>query len=502
MELFVISFLLISYAAHGVLGIKDETSALLEGVSASQNIQRRHLLSSITIGGNNAADGSLNLKNTAAYRIQRDWLPEEDVPHPELYYQDLDTGERQLIWAFDDTLPRDVLAGRPDFWLHSIFQIERDVDLLLPFLEHYSRMGIDFKRMIFTLIASNLHSKELLDVQKRLRHIGTVFSTLLFKIDFTSEFCTSKRYRNAVFEANLRATYRVPIKDWIIAVEGNEFIQFRLPFSSGSLTGDGGGGESSKNADGIETRENLNVSTEDFFETLELQGINWVAGLPIERLSSSRSFEKISDVDSLGLQFPLKCQFSSTFPTENRMKIVAYRGYLRPDMNRRSIIPAEKAKLYFTDALFEGKNDVGSGGGGGSTGSNDDYLYRLTPYSRYWKFYKTLLMVGNVYLWSERGADESKVVDIHRFRWKSRAFSDDRVVLACDDDLEERDAMVFYRLFKAGKVDVRGEDGVQCEKEEESDLGSNRLQKVTDREQRLPLRKDAALELAALKSLY
>jgi hypothetical protein len=512
MSLVVISLLLLGCAAHGVCSLEDGIEELLKRSSISQASRRRHLLSSISNAGN-TADGNLNTQDTATYRIHRDWLTEDHIPHPELYYQDLDTGERQLIWAFDDTLARDVLAGRPDVWLQTTFQVEHDVDLLLPFLEHYSRLGIHFKRMIFTLVASNLHSTELLHVQKALRKVGAVHSTLLLKEE-NCRFCRSKGYRKAVFEANVRSTYNVPIKDWIITVEGSELAEFQLPRNSG---GGGGGGRSSRSSSKIvveEEEESSVVSAEEFFETLELQGINWVAGLPIERLSSSGFFEningngKVSGARGLGQKFPLKCQFRSTFPAENRMKVVAYRGYLRPDMSRRSIIPAEEAKLYFSGQDNE-NSDSGDGGDGDGSSDKGVSLFNLTPYSQYWEFYKTSLMVGNVYLWSAwSGSDRTAVLaKLYRFRWHSSSslsslnfseISQKKAVSLCDDDtVEEHDAMVFDKLQKAGKVDLHGgdEDGIKCDKE------AVVAEEEEKKEEVLPLGREAALSLAALHSI-
>jgi hypothetical protein len=514
MSLILIRLLLLSCAVQGAWNLLDVTNDVLERFSGVQSGPKRHLLSTLGNVGRKAAavGGNLINKDTATYRIQRDWLPLEDVPHPELYYQDLDTGERQLIWAFDDTLPRDVLAGRPDVWLQATLHVEKDVDLLLPFLEHYSKLGIVFERMIFTLIASNLNNKELLYVQKVLRHVGAIFHSLLLvekEGGISSSFasnCTSKGYRRAVYEANLRATYSVPVKDWIIAVEGNELLEFQL------FRGGGGGGGGS--------RDNLDkgsIVAEEFFETLELQGINWVAGTPLERLSSSGSFEKVNPRATrfgggLPLQYPIKCQFTSNFSAGTRMKVVAYRGYLRPDITKRSIVFAEKAKSYFS-ALQENnkKSDHHDDGTSDFSNSNRNRtknllsLYDLTPYSRYWEYYKTPLMVGNVYLWSERGTDKDNkniVATLHRFRWhsgsiinnlglqnqNSRVFEEE-LCEDSEDEVEIHDNTVFERLTRAGRmVDVVGSggDGSTCEKKDDAQLLLG-----------LPLGKEPALRLAA-----
>jgi hypothetical protein len=498
MALVVIRLLLLGCAASGIFGLEKDTNNAFKRLPISENRPRRHLLSTLgSIGGNNGG-GKLNNKDTATYRIHRDWLPQEDIPHPELYYQDLDTGERQLIWAFDDTLPRDVLAGRPDVWMHATFRIEKDADLLLPFLEHYSRLGIAFDRMIFTLLASSLRINGLVHVQNALQQVGAVYHILLFKEEI-SKFCTSRAYKKAVFEANLRATYNVPAKDWIIAVEGDELLQFHLLSSSSS---NAGGALSRINRDKIleqqQQQENRNVSAEEFFETLELKEINWVAGLPRERLSSSSAFgtfeKKINpliNLRGLFLEYPFKCQDTiSSVSVKNNQKVVAYRGYLRPDMFRHNIVSPDKAKIYF-DSLDDG-DDVFHNK---EKAKKFVSLYDVTPYSTYWEFYKTPLMVGNVYLWSERKADDTSgvVAMLNHFHWHAhgRINQSSRAseAAACEDTTEEYDAMLYNRLSKGGKVDLDGKDGITCEEEEEQSL----LQ--------LPLRKEAALSLAALRSL-
>jgi len=489
MSVVVIRLLLLSCAASGIFGFEAGTNVAFEGLPITRNSPRRHLLSTLgSIGGNNGGAGKLDNKDTATYRLHRDWLPQEDISHPELYYQVLGTGERQLIWAFDDTLPRDALAGRPDAWLQTTFHVERDADLLLPFVEHYSRLGIAFNRMIFTLIASNLRTKELLQVQKALRQLGAVHHTLLLEEE-NSNLCRSRAYRKAVFEANLRPTYRVPAKDWIIAVEGDELLQFHLPSSSsGSNAGDS---ISQQSLNKVIEEEDRSVSAEEFFETLELKGINWVAGLPIERLASSGTFEKIhpsTNLSGLQLQFPNRCQLNtiSSSSKENHQRVVAYRGYLRPDMYRRSIVSADKAKSYF--GAFDGAAVLPRDEG---KTKNLVSLYDLTPYSRYWEFYKTSLMVGNVYLWSERKADASVFATLHTFHWHAGPLNQNSrhsKTAGCEDEVEQHDAMVFDKLLRVGKVDLGGGDGIECVKKEQLPL-------------KLPLRKEAAFSLADLRSI-
>ena len=107
---------------------------------------RRKLLSSFPNG---------NLNKDSTYKLQRDWANAPPyVSLPELYYQDLEDGSRQFIWTFDDTRARDVLAGRPEIWLYTLIDAERDEDavLITHLLEHYSRAGqFWFSFLLFSL---------------------------------------------------------------------------------------------------------------------------------------------------------------------------------------------------------------------------------------------------------------------------------------------------------------------------------------------------------------
>lgn len=91
-----------------------------------------------------AASRVRHLDSTATARVQRDSLPDPtQVPYPELYYYDHEYGTRLLIWPPDETLPRDVLARRPEVWLHVTVAVDLNATAILPhFLEHYSRLGM------------------------------------------------------------------------------------------------------------------------------------------------------------------------------------------------------------------------------------------------------------------------------------------------------------------------------------------------------------------------
>lgn len=295
--------------------------------------------------------------------VLSDWSPwSAEAPLPELYYRDLPDGSRQLIWPYESTLPRDVLAGRSKPWLHVCLDMEKDEDVLLVHvLEHYSRLGIDRGHMIFTILAGGglykyentptLHRREstssfYLDTHTRLSRIEDVLKT--FGADYRlllGETSVHERYRMLLL--TLR---KIPLRDWVIFVNGNEFLDF-------------GGGQ----------------TAEIYFHDRERQGVNWVTGSSVLRAQKIRPSEanSVSKRPSLWTQFPLQCPFES-----NNERVVAFRGYLRPDMAGKSAVSAKDAEDYFAN------------------------LYHLTPYSAWRHFYKTELTVGNAYLWYENKAIE------------------------------------------------------------------------------------------------
>lgn len=126
----IISFFLSISLAIAAVSATFE-NAILPPLKLQTNLQRRQLVSS--------------LDSLATTKMQRDSLPSHGarVPHPELYYLDQDDGSRLLIWPPEETLPRDVLARRPEVWLCAFISgnLTTAATLLPSFLEHYSRLG-------------------------------------------------------------------------------------------------------------------------------------------------------------------------------------------------------------------------------------------------------------------------------------------------------------------------------------------------------------------------
>ena len=308
------------------------------------------------------------------------------------------------------------------------------------------------ERMIFTLhsdrpkqriSATTIKISGLAKVQAMLHAFGADYRLWIGRASIDS-----------ALEASLLAIRSVPIKDWIVIATGNEFIDF------GGMT------------------------AQRFLEQQMREGSNWIVGKPIERLAPSGDFETVSvrPPSPLDTQFSLSCNFTR-IPVENRTKVVAFRGFLRPDAPRSTMVAPEVAEAYFGGAAVgdPSPRDPGDTCGGVN-------MYVSTPYSKWWAFYRTPLMVGNAYLWHLRRGDD---VTFSRYRWHAGqsgpAAARQRRLCEAPPSLE--DAM-FEKKAKRGKVRVAGAE-LLCR------TGEPRIPGQLSREDtRLPLPKDAAIALA------
>lgn len=181
---------------------------------------------------------------------------------------------------------------------------------------------------------------------------------------------------------------------------------------------------------------------------------------------------------SLTHQFSLSCNLTR-ISSKTRQKVIAYRGYLRPDALCRSIVPAETAAAYFGPTANKKVNLRD----GGTCGTKD--LYYLTPYYTYWQYYKTPLMVGNAFLWYDRQADG--VALLYRYRWHQGTAAAARVAEGrhkrrCEGPPALEEA-IFEKIARQGRVNVQGGD-LSC------------TAAVEEQPKRLPLSKSAAMALA------
>ena len=201
----------------------------------------------------------------------------------------------------------------------------------------------------------------------------------------------------------------------------------------------------------------------------------------------------------LSSQFFLSCTFKDLATTT----VVAFRGFLRPDACHQHIIPAEKAASYF-GASARGEESPRDGS---TCGTKD--LYDLTPYSKWWEYYKTPLMVGNAYLWYEREADDKAVVS--RYRWHSSSSSSFLAAAADNGEDETEDGCQNSRVEEEERRQFE-ELKNEMSKFRKDEGGTTTTTKLTCRDdaiydegsllRRLPLSKQSAIALATILQNY
>lgn len=162
-----------------------------------------------------------------------------------------------------------------------------------------------------------------------------------------------------------------------------------------------------------------------------MQGVNWVVAQRLDHLAASGLPTPVTPAPSqLWQQFPVACNLTTQGAGAHE-KVIAYRGYLRAAAGRAGIIHADQAKAYFgsggrsysLDAcrsrLPEGSSHSNSPLERSSPQIAEEDLYGLTPYSRWWQYYKTPAMVGNAYLWYPRKSHAT--LSMRKFAWHAGA---------------------------------------------------------------------------------
>lgn len=190
-----------------------------------------------------------------------------------------------------------------------------------------------------------------------------------------------------------------------------------------------------------------------------LQGVTWISArvsqisIPVDR-ASEQEFHTMenSSQDYRGAYTTSICDWkqSDAVFESHTSRLVAFRGFLRPEINLERVVMPDGAAQYF-DRLIAGYLDTARGGEGNNfaccngickshccrdislhadpmlcdsscpetaSESNSvlDYqkklslrLLDITPYSRWWMFYKTGKIVGNAYLWQAIQGDAKRL---------------------------------------------------------------------------------------------
>lgn len=189
----------------------------------------------------------------AVQLVQKEKLLEErEIPDPELYYEQTEEESEEnradstlLIWPPDETLPRDVMAGKPQVWVFCSLTAQRATLEFLPlFLNHYVDLGVGIDHMVF-VIQLVVHEKcergkedglpVVEDIIAVLSSVGADYRV----VNVWTPECPSSEYLTrpwssemfqfdlVSYEAMLLALHRVPIKDWIITVRVHELLSFK-----------------------------------------------------------------------------------------------------------------------------------------------------------------------------------------------------------------------------------------------------------------------------------
>ncbi len=269
----------------------------------------------------------------------------EIMEDPELYYDyqgghgDEDGNDRggnlRWIWSAASTVPRDVLlaAERPPH-LRLVVTV-RDISAMLHsmdrFLGHYGELGMTPDRMVFdirrTATVDEAGRAGEAEVYRRLvgviSNMGADYSTSYADADEGSPS------RAEIDYVSLLAAMRwLPLNDWILVVRGAELVS----------------------VDGTHSqRKSKEAAIWEFFDGLERDGFNSAWAKARDAAGSRGDAERL----------------------------VAVRGYLRPDPGMRRAMNIEEAEKMFHGSFY----------------------LSYSPYFRFWELYKSPSVVGNVYLY-------------------------------------------------------------------------------------------------------
>ena len=259
--------------------------------------------------------------------------------------EDDGSGPRRWIWSARSTVPRDVLlaAERPPL-LHlvvTVHDIPGMVESADRFFSHYGDLGVTPDRMVFDIRRTPIEDEAgragEAEVYRRL--LG-VISTM--GADYSTSYAGAGEeasYREEIEYISLLAAMRgLPLNDWILMVRGAELV-----LAGGSHC----------------RRKNKEAAIWEFLDECERDGVNsaWAVGAA-------------------------GCHGAE--------RLVAVRGYLRPDPKLRRALSIQEA-----EELFDGS-----------------FYLSYSPYYRFWELYKSRSVVGNAYLWQPRGSSADNALRI------------------------------------------------------------------------------------------
>jgi hypothetical protein len=315
------------------------------------------------------------LDAAATRRAWRDAAPAAaDPPPPRLFYEDGDDGARLLIWAPEDTAPRDALAGRrPEVWLYLEVRADAGHAALLPaHLEHHARLGVAPERVLAVV-----HHDPAARSGGGGAAAAAAARALLAAAGADARSWAGAWSAPAALGAQLRALRRVPLRDWVLVAAADELLDFG----------------------GLPARE--------FLERRELEGATWVRARVVERATAAGGAPPRPGAPPWE-RFPLACAptgaeaaGAAADAAADRAggapdyRLAAFRAFLRPRAGGRAALAAADAAAHLAPPP--------PGAAGALCAAAGD-LAPFAPYARLAPFYRSKSAVGNAYQWAARAA--------------------------------------------------------------------------------------------------
>ncbi|XRB17817.1 glycosyltransferase family 4 protein [Pseudoscourfieldia marina] len=181
--------------------------------------------------------------------------------------------------------------------------------MLSAWVEHYSRLGVSKRNMLFTIRVNTATSA--VQVSSLINFLGS--HEIYFDVyigDWTSEALMFHQLHKLKFFTKAR--------DWIVTADSDEFHEYP-------------GG-----------------NVESFLKYCEKAGYNLVNGLFLDRVARNGHLKKLDDNISLFDQFPLGCRLHNLIALGTPKKVMAYKGTLRINRGHHRVAPCtfwERRKL-------------------------------------------------------------------------------------------------------------------------------------------------------------
>mmetsp|Transcript_65786 Transcript_65786/g.208213 ORF Transcript_65786/g.208213 Transcript_65786/m.208213 type:complete len:383 (-) Transcript_65786:38-1186(-) len=228
--------------------------------------------------------------------------------------------------------------GGPNVWLFTSVAADYDGAIMLPhWIKHYTGLGIARSRFL-VIVNSNV---EKYPGGEGLREVKAILDGEHIRYKLYLEQYSSEK----LYSLRLGIMAQVPVEDWIVHADSDEFHDFGVP------------------------------SVVDYLADMDKRGVNEVRGYYTDRVARGGVLRKIEAAPSWQEQFPLKCQVIKNVAKGRDNKAMAYRGYWRTDRGNHQVIRPPRAKDYFSGSPPDVLSARGVYGA--------EEVYHLTPYAKH-----------------------------------------------------------------------------------------------------------------------